>query len=90
MENSTPPTPHSPLTQPPQSKTTTQGHATTQSTSWRSDGPPSCLVGDLMGGSRSHPQYTRAWYAREAMGGSTAPSTAKLQQHGSGAAVQER
>ena len=49
LENSTFPTPHSPLTRPPRSKTTTQAHATTQSTCWRSDGSPSCLSGSSHG-----------------------------------------
>ena len=84
LVNSTSPTPHSLLTRPPQSKTTTQARATTQSTGWRSDGSPSCLGGSVI--SRVG-QYTRAWYAREAVGGSTTLSTPQFLQNGSGAAV---
>ena len=42
------------------------------STSWRSDGSPSCLGGSSRVGHRQNPQYTRAHFGGEAVGGSLA------------------
>ena len=48
-------------------------HCTSTSTSWRSDGPPSCLGGSSHGWVPSqNPQYTRAHFGVEAVGCSLA------------------
>ena len=90
LENSTSPTPHSPLTRPPQSKTTTQAHATTQARAGALMAHHPAWVGHLTGGltilsgwvisrvgPRQHPQYTRADYGQGAVGGSLTTNTAQ-------------
>ena len=51
------------------SHATATAEATTQCTSWRTDGSPPCL-GITRVGPGQHPQYTRADYGQEAVGGS--------------------
>ena len=62
----------------PQSKTTIQALATTQCKSWRFGDAPSCLGGSSHGWVLVNTHYyTRAWYARKAVGGSLTTNTAQ-------------
>ena len=61
---------------------------TRRAQSWRSGAPSPWMVCHTGGVPAGHPRYTRAWYAREAVGGSTSRAQKRedhIRPHGSGA-----